>query len=110
MYVFHSPFPFQYVSGEMDRLLALIERLPATPLTTQVICVWFLDQGRAAKTHDGWPVRRRDARQNHVMYNGAPHRANEHATLWTTWNMSLPACIDKGFIQIPEQKKKIEEK
>lgn len=37
------------MSGEMDRVLALTEGLPATPLTTQVICVWFLDQSRAAK-------------------------------------------------------------
>lgn len=63
-------FPFLYlVSEEMDRVLALIEELPATPLTTQVICVCFLDPGRAAKAHDGWPVRR-DTRQNHVIYNG----------------------------------------
>lgn len=32
-------FPFLQTSGEMDWLLALIEGLPATSLTTQVICV-----------------------------------------------------------------------
>lgn len=71
------------MSGEMNRVLALIEGLPATALTTQVICVWFLDQGGAGEACDGWPVSRRDAGQNHATYNGPsqPKRANQRAAL-----------------------------
>lgn len=72
---------FLHMSGEMNSVLALIEGLPATALTTQVICVWFLDQGGAGEACDGWPVSRRDASQNHAMYNGAiAARASEQAS------------------------------
>lgn len=73
-------FLFLYMSGEIDGALALTEGLPATPLTTQVICAWFLHQSRAATAHDGWPVMTRGGRRNHVIYNRVSQSTNEHAT------------------------------
>lgn len=93
-------FLFPYMSGEIDGALALTEGLPATPLTTQVICAWFLHQSRAATAHDGWPVMTRDGRRNHVIYNRVSQSTNEHATFRTAWNTSTRAQTDTGFIQI----------